>query len=118
MERHYDALETRSPQVREREQFAQLSRQIAYAKANAPSYARSLADAVPATITSREALARWRVMRKADLAERQGAQRPFGGLNATQWGRARRVFASPGGIYEPEGDAPDYWRFARALHAA
>jgi len=25
---------------------------------------------------------------------------------------------SPGGIYEPEGAAPDYWRFARALFAA
>jgi phenylacetate-CoA ligase len=28
------------------------------------------------------------------------------------------VFASPGGIYEPEGAAPDYWRFARTLFAA
>jgi phenylacetate-CoA ligase len=30
----------------------------------------------------------------------------------------RRVFASPGGIYEPEGAAADYWRLARALFAA
>ena len=30
----------------------------------------------------------------------------------------RRVFASPGTIYEPEGAAPDYWRTARALYAA
>jgi phenylacetate-CoA ligase len=29
-----------------------------------------------------------------------------------------RVFASPGTIYEPEGEASDYWRTARALHAA
>ena len=29
-----------------------------------------------------------------------------------------RVFASPGTIYEPEGEARDYWRTARALHAA
>jgi phenylacetate-CoA ligase len=28
------------------------------------------------------------------------------------------VFASPGPIYEPEGAATDYWRLARALHAA
>ena len=29
-----------------------------------------------------------------------------------------RVFASPGTIYEPEGEARDYWRTARALYAA
>jgi phenylacetate-CoA ligase len=28
-----------------------------------------------------------------------------------------RIFSSPGPIYEPEGWRPDYWRFARALHA-
>jgi len=31
---------------------------------------------------------------------------------------ARRVFQSPGPIYEPEGHATDYWRMARALYAA
>ena len=31
---------------------------------------------------------------------------------------ARRVYQSPGPIYEPEGHAPDYWRTARALFAA
>jgi phenylacetate-CoA ligase len=31
---------------------------------------------------------------------------------------ARRVFQSPGPIYEPEGHGPDYWRMARALYAA
>jgi phenylacetate-CoA ligase len=58
------------------------------------------------------------VVRKSELAELQRAARPFGGLAAARWGVARRVFASPGGIYEPEGAAPDYWRFARALFAA
>jgi phenylacetate-CoA ligase len=28
------------------------------------------------------------------------------------------VFQSPGPIYEPEGDGPDYWRMARAIFAA
>src|SRR5262249_51843008 len=30
----------------------------------------------------------------------------------------RRIFMSPGPIYEPEARRPDYWRFARALFAA
>ena len=118
MTEHYDLLETRDPELREREQFAQLARQIAHAKRHAPAFARSLADVEPADITTREALARLPVVRKSELAELQRAGRPFGGLAATSWGHARRVFASPGSIYEPEGAAPDYWRFARGLFAA
>ena len=115
---HYDALETRDAEVREREQFAQLARQLAHAKAHAPAFARTLGDVDPAAITSREALARLPVVRKSELAALQKGARPFGGLAGTRWGSARRVFASPGAIYEPEGAAPDYWRLARALFAA
>ena len=69
-------------------------------------------------LATRDALARLPVTRKSDLLELQKARRPFGGLAATRWGEARRVFASPGPIYEPEGRQPDYWRLARALFAA
>jgi phenylacetate-CoA ligase len=64
------------------------------------------------------------VIRKHELLERQKALRaqdPFGGFAAIGWGvkrGAKRVFQSPGPIYEPEGAAPDYWRFARAFFAA
>jgi phenylacetate-CoA ligase len=43
---------------------------------------------------------------------------PFGGFAAAPLAALRRVFVSPGPIYEPEGRRPDYWRFARALFAA
>jgi len=115
---HYDALETRAPEIREREQLVQLARQVAYAKAHAPAFTHALADVDPSAITSREALAKLPVVRKSQLAELQRDERPFGGLAATKWGGARRVFASPGGIYEPEGAAADYWRLARPLYAA
>jgi phenylacetate-CoA ligase len=67
------------------------------------------------------------VTRKSELLERQKARRaddPFGGFSAIGWrglrglGGARRVFQSPGPIYEPEGARPDYWRMARAMFAA
>jgi phenylacetate-CoA ligase len=69
------------------------------------------------------------VTRKHQLLERQQAARaaggdPFGGFSAVGWTGlraprgARRVFQSPGPIYEPEGQAADYWRFGRALFAA
>jgi phenylacetate-CoA ligase len=118
MSEHFDCLEMRDPAVREREQWAQLPRQIAHAKAHTPAFARILADVDPHAITTRDALAQIPVTRKSELLELQKTARPFGGFAATRWGDARRVFASPGPICEPEGSAPDYWRLARALYAA
>jgi phenylacetate-CoA ligase len=115
---HFDTLETRDPALRERQQLARLPRQIAYAKAQAPAFARILAAVDPSSVVSREALAQIPVTRKSALIDLQVADRPFGGFAATRWGEARRVFASPGPICEPEGAAADYWRLARALFAA
>jgi phenylacetate-CoA ligase len=115
---HFDALETRDPQQRERELFALLPRQITHAKANAPWFAEALRDVDPAQITTRSALARLPVLRKHELIELQKQHRPFGGLVASRWGQMGRVFSSPGPIYEPEGRNADYWRTARALFAA
>jgi phenylacetate-CoA ligase len=118
MSEYFDRLETRDPELREREQVHALSRQLAHAKACAPAFATILARVDPAAVTSRAALAAVPVTRKSELLEIQKARRPFGGFAATRWGEARRVFASPGPIYEPEGARPDYWRLARALFAA
>jgi phenylacetate-CoA ligase len=118
MTEHFDLLETRDPELREREQMAALRRMVAHARASAPASAQLLADVDPEALTSREALARLPVTRKSELLDLQRARRPFGGFAATRWGAARRVFASPGPLYEPEGARPDYWRLARALFAA
>ncbi len=118
MSDHFDTLETRDPELRERALLAVLPRQLAHAKASAPAFARILADVDPAAITTREALARVPVTRKSELSALQNAERPFGGLAGVRRGEPARVFASPGPIYEPEGRYPDYWRLARALYAA
>ena len=122
MAEHFDLLETRDPEIRERALFAALPAQLAYAKAHAPAYGRLLRDVDPAMVTSRAALARLPVIRKSELVELQKAERPFGGFSTSGWGNARRrtrlVFASPGPLYEPEGNAADYWRLARPLFAA
>ncbi|MFO1284709.1 MAG: AMP-binding protein [Burkholderiales bacterium] len=122
MNDHYDALETRDPEVRERAMLARLPVQLAHARTRTPAFARLLADIDPREVTSREALARVPVTRKSELAELQKAARPFGGLAPAGWGAGRagvrHVFSSPGPIYEPEGADADYWRLARALHAA
>ena len=126
-DRHLDALETRSPEERERQTMAALSAQIAHAQSRSHGWARDLAGVEAARIDSRAALATLPVLRKHDLLQRQrerGGADPFGGYSVLGWGprsaahRARRVFASPGPIHEPEGAQADYWRMARALCAA
>ena len=118
MGQHYDALETRSPAEREAALMRALPQQIANAKTNTPGFAKILAAVDPAAVTTRAALAALPVTRKSDLKEMQRAALPFGGLVAVKPGGARKIFMSPGPIYEPEGRRDDYWRTARALFAA
>ncbi|MGA0609877.1 phenylacetate--CoA ligase family protein [Caldimonas sp. KR1-144] len=127
MSAYYDALESREPAEREAALFAVLPQRIAHAQQSTAAGAEILRDVEPGTVVDREALARLPVTRKSELLTRQQAGRaqdPFGGFSAIGWrGVAgghgvRRVFQSPGTIYEPEGSATDYWRVARAMHAA
>lgn len=115
---HYDALETRAPAAREAELAARLPALVALAKEKSAHYARALADIDPREIDGRDALIRLPVLRKADLPEAMRAAPPFGGLNLVPPGRMRRVFASPGPIYEAEAKRADFWRTARALYAS
>ena len=121
---HYDALETRSPDIREAALLAALPTQVAHAQAHAPAFAEILKGVDASAVTSREALSHLPVTRKYELLERQQASRQaggnvFGGFAAIKTGAGMtRIFASPGTIYEPEGTAKDYWRMARAIYAA
>jgi phenylacetate-CoA ligase len=114
---YYDALETRSADARAAAVAEALSRQVAHAKAQAPYYARTLASIEAAAITRPTALATLPVTRKSSLIAQQASEPPFGGVVAAPLAGLARVFASPGPLHEPEGAGPDYWRFARALHA-
>ena len=118
MTEHYDDLETRTPEARERAHFSALPALIRHAKEKAAGFAALLAAVDPDTVTDRASLAKLPVLRKGELIEKQRAALPFGSFNATPTGDLLRVFASPGPIYDPEGKRPDYWRLARALWAA
>ncbi len=113
----YDALETRDPEARERELFAQLPDAIANAM-RAPGWARQLGGIDPKSVRSRQALASLPVLRKSDLKELQHKDPPFAGFAVTPPGKAKRLLMSPGPIFEPEGHGKDWWGAARALHAA
>lgn len=114
---HYDNLETRNPALRESEQFAVLHGAIAHAM-TAPGWAAHLKGVDPKSVTSRAALAKLPVLRKSDIVDLQKASPPFGGLNVTPPGKAKRLLMSPGPIYEPEGYEAANWGAARACYAA
>jgi phenylacetate-CoA ligase len=114
---HYDALETRNPEARERELFGELPEAIARAM-HAPGWAKQLAGVEPQSVTSRQALASLPILRKSDLKELQHKNPPFGGFALLAPGKARRLLMSPGPIFELEGHGKDWWDAARGLFAA
>jgi len=114
----YDPLETRDPAEREADLMDKLARQVAHAKETTSYYFQTLAGINPFECATREALAKLPLTRKRDLIELQQKMPPFGGLNSLPRHKAKRVFASPGPIYEIQGKDIDPWRMARVLYAA
>jgi phenylacetate-CoA ligase len=84
-----------------------------------PAFARRLEAAGLAADEVRDvaALSRLPVLTKDDLIARQAGVPPFGGLLAAN-ARPRRIYQSPGPLYEPEPDEPDPWRWTPALETA
>src|SRR3954454_22668354 len=117
MTTHYDALDTRDPEVRERDLFGRLPEVLRIAMA-APAYAERLKGFDAADITSRSALAQLPLLRKSELPALHKAAPPFGGFVTQPPGRFSRLFTSPGPIFEPEAAHTDPWRGARALLAS
>src|SRR5581483_7284470 len=114
---HFDALEARDPERRERDLLAGLPALIARAQ-QAPGWAAILKGSDPRDIVTRAALAQLPVTRKSQLLELQQQLPPFAGLAATATRKLRRLYMSPGPIFDPEGQGLDWWRFSRAMHAA
>jgi hypothetical protein len=57
----------------------------------APGWARQLSGIDPKSVASRAALAKLPLLHKSDIANLQKDAPPFGGLNVTAPGKARRV---------------------------
>ena len=114
----FDHLETRDPAAREQAQLNLLPDIIRRAMDEAPGWAKHLHGVEARDVTTREGLARLPILRKSSLKELQARRPPFGGFAISDARATARIFMSPGPIFEPEGRAEDWWRSARALHAA
>lgn len=133
MSEYYDERETLEPDEREADLMTRLPQVLQAAAKGAPAIAKQLESVDLGAVRSREDLLAIPVFRKGELLQAQLAAREqarsgadsaayaqsvFGGFSSIGWGAARKVFASPGPMYEPESRRPDYWGFARALYAA
>ncbi len=102
-----------------REQIAGVRELMGGAWQAAPGFVRRLeaAGLSPEDLKSAADLPRFPILRKSDLPKLQAADPPFGGLLAVPVARLKRLFASPGPIYEPEGEGPGYYRWERTMRA-
>ncbi len=114
---HFDDLETRSADQRAADLAQALPQQIARAQ-SLPGYGETLKGVDASQITSAAALADLPVLRKSELGKAQAVQPPFGGFTTKPVTEFGHVFQSPGPIYEPSSNDPDWWRMGRFLHAA
>jgi len=100
-------------------QARRLGEMMTHAAAHAPAIGDLLraAGVVPSDIRSLEDLARLPVTPKAKLVEMQRDNPPFGGFLAVPLHQVRRIFRSPGPIYDPQG-FDEGWGWEEALFAA
>ena len=98
--------------------FEALRNRLGELHARSHALARQLGDVDLSDLRGPADLALIPVLRKSDIAALQDAKPPFGGLSAAPASAFVRLFASPGGIYEPESAGRDPWGAAKAFAAA
>lgn len=111
--------ETMTPAARERYQARWLERLLAHAWERAPGVRRRLEQAGlgPRDLRGPDDLARLPVLKKSALPDLQKADPPFGGFCTVPMRELRRIFVSPGPIFEPMGPEISAWHAETALYA-
>ena len=97
--------------------FRELKCIVSVAKARAPALRKQMVGIDIKEIRKRADLVRIPVLRRGDLKELQQEQPPFGGFAATRLGALKRLHVSTNQLFQPEGQARDWWGAARALFA-
>jgi len=72
----------------------------------------------PVDITAAADLQKLPVTTKTDLARLQAENPPFGGFLTVPVNQLKRIFMSPGPIYDPQGSANEFWGWGEGFYAA
>jgi phenylacetate-CoA ligase len=97
--------------------FEALRNRLGALHARSHALARQIGDVDISDLRTPRDLALIPVLRKSALAEMQRKEPPFGGLAVAPADSFPRLFASPGGTYEPESAGQDPWGAGKALAA-
>ena len=117
---YYDkAKETMSASARRRYQTTWLRELVELSWQRAPGMRRRLeaAGLAPRDLRDPDALARLPVLKKSQMPDLQQADPPFGGFCTLPLGKLRRIFRSPGPIYEPMGPEAGGFRAETGYYA-
>ena len=109
----FDDLEIRSKDERISDHLKKLNKLIEKAKQNKNQLLRFNVE-----IEDLDDLSQIPLLRKSDLIDKQSKQPPFAELNVSEIRDFAHIYRSPGPIYDLDGYSQNWWRFARALHAA
>ena len=109
----FDDLEVRSKDERISDHLKKLNKLIEKAKQNKNQLLRFNFE-----INDLDDLSQIPLLRKSDLIDKQSKQPPFAELNVSEIKDFAHIYRSPGPIYDLDGYSQNWWRFARALHAA
>ncbi|MBW1980476.1 MAG: AMP-binding protein [Deltaproteobacteria bacterium] len=104
----------------EKEQLLQQQLQkmvrFAYERSEAMRQKFLAAGIEPTEVQNIEDLQKLAITSKAKMRQLQQATPPFGGFLAVDPGELRRIYTSPGPIFDPEGRQPDYWRLQSCFY--
>ena len=109
----FDDLEVRSKDERIADHLKKLNELVQKAKQNKNQLLRFNEE-----IKDLDDLSIIPLLRKSDLIDKQSKLPPFAELNVSAIKDFAHIYRSPGPIYDLDGHSKDWWRFARALHAA
>src|SRR6266446_899616 len=111
--------ETMSTGARERYQAGWLGALLEHAWQHAPGVRRRLEQAglSPKNFRSTDDLARLPVIKKSAMPDLQKADPPFGGFCTVPLAKIRKIFVSPGPIFEPMGPEVSGFHAETALFA-
>ena len=111
--KYFDDLETRSKDERISDHLNKLNELIEKSKKNKNQSIRFSGQ-----IKDLNDLSDIPLLRKSDLIDKQSKLPPFAELNVSEIRDFAHIYRSPGPIYDLDGHSKNWWRFARALHAA
>jgi phenylacetate-CoA ligase len=109
---HDEQLETLPWEEKKRLMENQLQRAVMIAVEEAPAMREKFKQAGmgPTEIRSLEDLQSLAITPKSQMRKLQQASPPFGGFLGVDLDKLRRIYTSPGAIFDPEGHQADYWR--------